>query len=338
MPDLDTDLRTIVHALVAEAPTPPSFPIAASASAPRRLRWVAFAVATAAAATVAAVAVVDSNETTTVDSTGTASAPVPSTTTCGTDLPLSITATAATGGAVAGPAPGRPAAIPGQFVQHWPTADGAVEVRWPAAAQPLYGDPSDASTLGASEAFSPARVEIDVHPYGGGGGGGVEAFRPDVVVERLGHVAPTLTAPCDVVQLLVLTEGGLWVGGMEPVHEAAGVPVSRVDLQPRIIERRTVDDAPDTAVTCRGSDRFGTPPNRSGGPDPALRGARPADVLLAYLAANPSAPPSGYVELTDDNGLITYAVAPSADGWTTLVFVARDGEGWRLEGWAASGC
>lgn len=69
---------------------------------------------------------------------------------------------------------------------------------------------------------------------------------------------------------------------------------------------RNAADVLSTAVVKAG-------PNRSGGPDPAVRGARPADVLLAYLAAAPSAPPSGYVEFTDDDGLVTSAVAESGE-------------------------
>jgi hypothetical protein len=69
-----------------------------------------------------------------------------------------------------------------------------------------------------------------------------------------------------------------------------------------------------------------------------MRGARPADVLLKYLAATPAAPPSGYVEMTEPDGSITYGASPSGDGWTTLLRVIRDADGWHVAAWTASGC
>ena len=109
-------------------------------------------------------------------------------------------------------------------------------------------------------------------------------------------------------------------------------------LLPTIVERRTVDAAPRAAIPCQGSDQNGTPPNRSGGSDPSIRGERPADVLLEYLDRNATAMPAGYVEMVDPAGTITYGVDASNDGWTTLLFVERDEHGWYLGGWTASGC
>lgn len=86
--------------------------------------------------------------------------------------------------------------------------------------------------------------------------------------------------------------------------------------------------------------RQGAPPNRHGGPGQSIRGAAPADVLLRFLEANDEFPTSGYVEFTEPDGSMSYAVDGSGRGvgWTTLVNVAPDGGGWVLAGWTSSGC
>jgi hypothetical protein len=69
-----------------------------------------------------------------------------------------------------------------------------------------------------------------------------------------------------------------------------------------------------------------------------MRGPEPADVLLRFVAAMPGTIPSGYVELAEPDGSITYAVDASGIGWTTILSVVRDADGWYLEGWTSSGC
>ena len=260
--------------------------------------------------------------------------------TCAAQPPLDIGVPGASDGALIGTAPGARVAEPGQRVVHWTTTVGSVEVRWPATPPPLYGDTSRLSTLHASEMATPTQTAIDVDPPR------QDLNRPptqaDVVI-RTAASTRIADPPCDLLELTVVTGDGRWVTGLKATPPSTAPPGSQlpyevVDLQPRIIERRAVSSAPRTAVRCQGSDQFGTPPNRSGGPDLSLRSLQPSDVLVGYLSTRPGAPARGYVEMTEPDGSITYGVDPSGIGWTTLVFVARDHEGWYLKGWTASGC
>jgi hypothetical protein len=240
---------------------------------------------------------------------------------------------------VVGTAPSTPPLGGGQRAIHWTTPEGTVELRWPGRAQPIYADGSAIiSTLSAGESLSAGRAEIDVAPAPDATDPAT-GFDADVVVESR-EPAPAPTAPCDLLELTVVTKDGRWHSGLRAraSNGESGQPAERVDLQPRIIERRSVDDAPRAAIRCQGSDQYGTPPNRTGGTDRSISGPQPADVLLGYLAAHPGAPTSGYIEMAEPDGSITYGVDASRIGWTTLVFLARDGDNWYLEGWTASGC
>src|SRR5688572_15320616 len=137
MTELDPELRAVAHALVADAPAPPPFGAGAAASRTRPVVPTVAAVAALAAAVLTAVVVAGGGGTTQVGTspgapgaTGPTAPPtaVPSFT-CGTEPPVTVTVLGATDGPVAGPAPGNPAAAPGQFVTHWLRADGAVELR-----------------------------------------------------------------------------------------------------------------------------------------------------------------------------------------------------------------
>ncbi|HEX9968555.1 MAG TPA: hypothetical protein VGB03_00325, partial [Acidimicrobiales bacterium] len=322
-------------------PPPPPFPASGGISqlrAPRRRPVGAVAVAAALGVVVLAAVALwpeDRGTSSVVASGGDGAVQAY---TCGTDLPLEIEVRGSTSALLPGPAPGRPPAEDGQLVRHWLRPDGSVEFRWPATPAPLYGDgaPSAPTAVVGGVAF-PGRSEIDVRRPGSAVPTSPDAFEPDVVIARSARGIP-VAAPCDVLELAVATAEGEWRSGLRPNPAGISSPYETVDLHPRILERRTVDAAPTTAVRCQGSDRSGTPPNRSGGPDRAMRGPEPADVLLRFVAAMPGTIPSGYVELAEPDGSITYAVDASGIGWTTILSVVRDADGWYLEGWTSSGC
>ena len=348
MNDLDNELRSVARALVDGAPAPPPFP-SASVNALPSTRHLArrFAVAAAGVGALVAIAgavlVIASDDATRVVASHGDDTTRPSATrsyACGPEPALRVTVPAAIGGPTDGPAPGTPPLRERQRAIHWTTADGSVELRWPGRTQPLYDDGAAViSTLAAGESVSAGRSEIDVAPAPTATDPAT-TFDPDVVVESREAAASAPTAPCDLLELTVVTKDGRWHGGLRALvsNGEFGMPAERVDLQPRIIERRSVAAAPHVAIRCQGSDQYGTPPNRTGGADRSKHGPQPADVLLGYLAAMPGAPPSGYVEMVEPDGSITYGADLSGIGWTTLVFLARDGDSWYLEGWTSSGC
>ncbi|HEX7165757.1 MAG TPA: hypothetical protein VF230_02135 [Acidimicrobiales bacterium] len=257
---------------------------------------------------------------------------------CGTALPIALRVPSATRGPIDGPAPGAPPASEGQLVTHWLRADGPVELRWPASPPLPFGPKtSSASVVDAMTASSPDHMEIDVMRTPAPGEMATWTGA-DVVVDRV--PAPVATPPlqCDVMQLTIVTTDGQWLAGLRVTPPEQGMPVETVDLQPTVVERRAVDTAPDVAVRCEGDGRSARPPNRSRGPEPSVRGDEPVDVLTQYIARTPGTARSGYIEMTEPDGSITYA-SDSGRGWSVLVFVGRDAAGgWSLQGSNTSGC
>ncbi|MDQ3757184.1 MAG: hypothetical protein M3394_04985 [Actinomycetota bacterium] len=337
MTDLDNELRTVARMLVADAPPPP--PLSAIESVTMAPAWrrpsVVLAAAAAGAVAVAAVVLLpaDSPRPSAVAAAGDKAKE--STAACAGPLPFALEVPDATGGPVEGPAPGAAEPAAGQLVRHWPRAEGAVEVRWPATPQPLYGDGA-VTPPSVGQAMRPGSTAIDVAPPSAIADLPPSSTTADVVVTP-GDAAPP-AAGCEVVQLSVTTAAGTWVSGLRKPTNGSQSVYEPVDLQPRIVEKRDVSSAPRDAVTCRGADRNGTPPNRVGGARPEWRGAEPADALLAFLAANPTSPPSGYVEMRASDGSVTYGADPSGTGWTTLVNVRSGPEGWYVAATSMSGC
>lgn len=267
-----------------------------------------------------------------VASTAMTAAPVPPT--CDTTLPGDFTVNGTTGGPIVGPAPGQPPADPGQLVLHWLRADGPVEARWPAPAQPLYGE-AVPFVPGIGMSMTGHEGGPTVLHFGGGDPDEVivdPMTQGDVIVDALVPQA----APCDAIQFTSPTDQFTLV--IEPA--GSEFPLGTDDRHPMIVELRPVDVEPTEALECSGADANGTPPNRYGGPDPTVTGAEPSDVLRQYLAGQPFSVQSGYVELQEADGSITYAVAPyDAPGWTSIIHVDQDEAGnWYLAGWTSSGC
>jgi hypothetical protein len=340
MNDLDETLRSVARALVEDAPPPPAFDSASVAAvsprgSARPLIWAAVAIVVSGAAVVSVAHT--RHEAVPVNA---ADGPRDShSNACGADPAVRVTVPGSTGGPTPGAAPGQRRLQPGQRAEYWSLADGVVELRWPAAPPRVYDDgTTPVSTLFVSEAIVGGRDQIDVHSPRDMSDPTVA--EPDVIVERAEEGVAEPTESCRTLELTIENAQGLWFGGLRSTaaDEQRETPVEFVDLRPLVISRQSVDNAPDTAITCEGSDRNGTPPNRSGGRDAAITGPQPVDVLQQYLANTPGAPPRGYVEMTEPSGSITYAVDASGTGWTTLVFVARAGDRWYLDGWNSSGC
>src|SRR5687768_643789 len=174
MNDLDTAIRSVVRALVDAAPPPPAFPGNPSHT-PLSARRSARHLALAAAATVVGVAVAGGLIATGQDrptqvSTSQGDGPTrPHAATsylCDAHPALDVTVPDATGGPTEGPAAHNPPLADGQRGIHWTTADGTVDLRWPAQTPPIYGDgrAGTSAVLSAGESVSPGRSEIDVAP------------------------------------------------------------------------------------------------------------------------------------------------------------------------------
>lgn len=346
MNDLDTALRSVANALVEGAPPPPPFPNGSgeplTPNRPPMLRFVLAAGAAIVVVTSAAAVIGRDNPTRVAATQG--DRPIqshaPASYLCESDPAIRVTVPGATAGPTEGAGPRTAPLVDGQRAVHWMTAEGIVDLRWPARTQPIYDDGNAVtSTLHGGESVSEGRSEIDVAPAPNATDPS-RVFDPDVILEAREPATPEPTAPCDLLELTVATSEGRWHSGLRalPSNGEFGMPAERVDLQPRIVERRSVDIAPNAAIRCQGSDQYGTPPNRAGGLDRSIGGTAPADVLLGYLAATPGAPTSGYVEMAETDGSITYGVDASGIGWTTLLLAVRDGDNWYLDGWTASGC
>lgn len=338
MNDLDNSLKTLARSVVADAPRPPDFTsleIAAPSHHRRQRYFVGGAAAASLLGLVGAVAVLQGAGRETRIEASSGQEETATSFSCPAEPPLRITVVGTGESPRQGPAPGAPEPSEGQRVVHWARGDGSIELRWPAEPQSTYASGnSRVSTLHSGGAVYPERLEIDVDP--------TEVDRDPARIESDIVIEPQSPEPapgsCDLMEVTAVTAGGRWVAGFRASSRESGQFYEQVDLQPRIIERRAVEVSPTAAIRCQGSDQFGTPANRSGGADLSLRGPAPADVLLAYLAVNPGAVPSGWVEMTEPDGSITYGVDPSGDGWTTLLWLAADDDGWYLDRWTASGC
>jgi hypothetical protein len=329
MADFDDDLRSVARMLVADAPPPPPLSaVEAVGSGPVWRRPAAvLAVAAASAAVIAGAVWVTRDSPRQAEVRTAAGGRTPEVQdACTGPLPFAVEVPGA-GDAVEGPAPGAAEPAAGQVVRHWLRPEGPVEVRWPAAPQRVYGEGAATGPV-AGESIRPDATVIDVAPSTGS--------TADAVIRRAD--AAQVAEGCEVLQLSVTTSAGTWVSGLRRPTNGSQAVYEPVDLQPRIVDRRDVGVAPRQAVPCRGSDANGTPPNRAGGAQPELRGAEPADALLAFLAANPGSPQSGYVEMRAPDGSITYGADPSGGGWTTLVHVRSGSGGWHVAATHMSGC
>lgn len=243
---------------------------------------------------------------------------------CGDRFPVEVTIPGAIRGPSTGPAPGSPPVERGQLVMHWQRADDYLEVRWPAPAPPLYD--LEGTQLPPFEDFGfssrsdgGAELSISTEPPSGSARAGMVIAKP-----------AAQSAPCDSLQVIGLAEGRRAQVGLRVTDEG----VQHLDLQPLVIERRSVHQAPTAPVGCQGSES----PNVTGD-RPDISSPEPAEALRAFLAT-PAAQTlikSGYVEMTEPDGSITFGVDPGP-GWVTLITVVQTSTGWAVESWAASGC
>lgn len=83
---------------------------------------------------------------------------------------------------------------------------------------------------------------------------------------------------------------------------------------------------------------------RAGGADPAVRGDSAPAVLQAFSATTDpprmGLTPSGWVELDEPDGIVSYGQVHDESGGGMLVEVVpdEDGTGWHLGGWRRSPC
>jgi hypothetical protein len=253
---------------------------------------------------------------------------------CAAELPMAITVPAAIRGPIDGPAPGGVPTDPGQVVRHWQRADGAVEARWPAPTPPVYGPRTPRASTGSMPA-SGGRLAVNLHDGDDAG----MMFEADLIVELAAEPLEeqSFSGGCDVVELAVTTAETRWSTGVSLTSLTTSTEPEFISLEPRIVERRTVDTAPNAAVACKPPEGIRPPPNRLEGPDLSMRSSTAAGVLVEYLSDQNFLPTTGYVEMTEADGSVTFGVDEGL-GWSILVFVAEDADGWYLQGSDSSGC
>lgn len=298
---------------------------------------------------------------------------------CGHELPVRVTVSHAQE-LVDGPAPGGQPAEPGQVVWHWTRSDAIVEARWPGRPQPHYaadvdgaadsdggrdgdgraGDDAatdddmadgDGADQAADEAPGivmserPPRIELNIGYFG-------QLHVQSTTIERL--PTPGVPEGCELIELKVIPRrqfdaplpgiSGLGRVGLQltdPDTDDISEEYTLVDLNPLVVDRRPVGIlTPDSVRPCDEPAGGG----RSGGADPTVRGDSAPAVLQAFAATTDlwrmGLTPSGWVELDEPDGTVSYGQVHDESGWGMLVEVVpdEDGTGWHLGGWRRSPC
>jgi hypothetical protein len=286
----------------------------------------------------------DVEPTTTVISP-TTTIPVP---VCGTQLPFSTVLPEDFDGPNPGPSPQAVDALePGQTIVHWTGRGGSVELRWPANAEYIESAVWGADPIiegGGSSFVLVQDLTID----------GVEYQDVPQGYDRL----PTdgMTGPCDAVQLTVFRPNGTaTVGsgfGPEDTHSPNTLVVHPDIPRPRdlqlVVGTMEVEVVPEVVECSGGSEAAGfeVPPNKSetiADPQPF---PTPLEALEALLSGQEGWPKTGYFELHEPDGSITFGNPQddmSADprpenGIVIAVSVIEMDGGWAVDSWSTSGC
>ena len=283
-----------------------------------RRRWPFAAVAAVVVAVAATAAVVSTRDDTAEIVSAAPPSTAPSTTApdafaCGDSPPPGVSVPGAAPATVA------PAEEPGQALFRYERGDGgSVEVRWPATPPRVY-DLASAPAASLSTSHHPDRLEI-----------AAGAGATDVVV------AAGLADGCSLVELTILEAGTETTIGVDLET------LETLDLQSVVIAREEGVTPPADTVPCQAPPGVEVPPN-VGGDERGDPHPTPVEALQAFLAEpeGDRLAQSGYTELVERDGTMTYAV-PLAGGqpgqYVTLVSVVPAEGGWAVDGWRASGC
>lgn len=230
-----------------------------------------------------------------------------------------------------GPAPGAPAAAPGQTVLHWTSSNGLIEVRWPADAKPLYGEVAAArSNHSISFNREPDGVHVRLRRAGNA------AAEPELLFTDPDAGAE---AGCDVVQLSYTAGTERVRLGLRFTADADAAEV--VDVSPLITATVSGSTPPSSAVGCSNT-IVASHSGVAGNVTPARSAAESLAAFLRTARTAATFPESGWTEfrLADDGQVIYgWETQPGSGDYAVIVVVeARPGGGWVPKSWMAAGC
>lgn len=288
--------------------------------------------------------------TTSVADTTTTATVLPS---CGSELPFTTILPEDFQGPFPGPSPdaSNPAEA-GQTLMHWTGRGGSVELRWPANLEytegKQWGAPPNSPDTDLVAFVTIEDLTID----------GVE--HPNSIVSY--GVLPTdvMEGPCDAVQMSVfgpdrddgrITLVGASFGLEDP--ERPNTLVLYPELpRPRdlelVVDSLSVDEVPEVLECSGGSEAAGfeVPPIKSETISDPQPFPTPVEALEALLASMEGWPKTGYFELHEPDGSITYgnplddmSLDPRPENGLVISISVIESEGtWKVDAWSSSGC
>jgi len=287
---------------------------------------------------------------------------------CGDQFPVSVDLAAGLT-IVDGPLPGRTEGREGQLIKHWVGPGLSGELRWPQDPQEIYA-PSEADgdgdagrlNLGSNtDENRPGEVEIFATTAADGSTVSAESDKATV---RLTYPrsASESGAGCGLLQIRFVADDDGEQALLFPTDRAT-VPATNDDqsiqsrtfyprlVEPLITDQVTTTEAPTTIAAC---DAEGVPTTTGPGATPPrtdrtiTNGGHhnsPAEALVDFVGRfGPSDPnqltPSGYLELTNPDGSVSYAQGSGLPdrSYATLVTVSPSSGGWAVTHVLDSGC
>lgn len=249
---------------------------------------------------------------------------------CDGGLPLTVALGDDFGGPTPGPLPGFDAPEDGQLAVHWtsPASGGtAVELRWPAGPQPLYGE-----AVSASSATRRAEVEAgtgqawDVYLFDGLDRLLAEGSdEPGLVRLIVPPEADALSDECSTMQLRVVQgSSGHHVHGFSVAD-----PSREFSLDPLVIDQLTEAEGQPLAA----GDCDGEPVERTTDSDQLTPSPTPAGAVRSYLgsAGDERLPAAGYVEIEASPAPVYGIPQGGFAGYSVLITVAEVDAGWVVD-------
>jgi hypothetical protein len=242
-------------------------------------------------------------------------------TTCGDALPARPSIPAGYEGPLPGPAlQAAPPVEAGQYIRHWVSDTGSIELRWPA-------DPD----LRAK--FNPKPV---VRPDDKGVGGvRLDQVRHTASGEPFGYqvfVFRRLAISCQTVQVTVYDTNAETVRTTMATYSTHPFESDA----PIVTGSETADAAP---VVAGCNTPSGISSQNQSGVGSGASYANPQSALAEFLDTQPNFVKTGYTEYRLPDGSIAYATqGPAQQSFVTVVHVSSGGAGWTVDRWEASGC
>ena len=247
--------------------------------------------------------------------------------TCGTDVPAHIEVPDAIGAMAIG-SDVNTEYLTTQFVAHWTTPTGVIEMRWPPDQRQLYADgPSPNSQL-FDTSISMQIPQDDTQPSAISAVEPGGSFRSTIEIAN-GDVPST--PGCGLLQFTVRRFSG------EQVTfgwDLSGRPQFVTDIRPLITSSSTPATIPSEPIACGGdhtalggpvTDPFAYPSSAE-----ALQGFLQSPVAERLIK-------SGYSEMKAPDASVVYG-RDLGQGFVTLITVRHGDPGWNVTDWKASSC